>query len=49
MYITYKRNKQKTWYIFFQKINHFYFIRHITNNHVAAQYFGAHQKSKIRN
>jgi hypothetical protein len=40
LYITYKRNKQTTWYIFFQKFHHFYFILNITNNHVAAKYFG---------
>jgi len=38
-YITYKRNKQTTWYILFQKTGQFYFIRYITNNHVAGQYF----------
>ena len=39
-YITYQRSKQTTWYILFQKTGQYYFIRHITNNHVAeAQYF----------
>ena len=39
-YITYQRNKHTTWYILFQKTGRCYFIRHITNNHVAeAQYF----------
>ena len=39
-YITYQRNKQTTWYILFQKMEHCYFIRHITNNHSAeARYF----------
>ena len=39
-YITYQRNKQTTWYILFQKTEQCYFIRHITNNHVAeTQYF----------
>lgn len=38
-YITYRRNKQTTWYIFFSvydKDN--YLIRYITNNHVSAQH-----------
>ena len=39
LYITYKRSKQTTWYILFQKTDQFYFIRYITNNHVAGQYF----------
>jgi len=38
-YITYNRTKQTTWYIFFQKTGSFYFIRYITNNHVAGQFF----------
>ena len=38
-YITYNRNKRTTWYIFFQKTDYFYFVRYITNNHVAGQYF----------
>ena len=38
-YITYKRNKQTTWYIFFQKTDSFYFVRHITNNHAEGQFF----------
>ena len=37
-YITYNRTKQTTWYIFFQKTDSFYFIRYITNNHVAGQF-----------
>jgi hypothetical protein len=39
LYITYKRSQRTTWYIFFQKTGEHYFIRYITNNHVAAQYF----------
>jgi hypothetical protein len=39
LYITYKRNRQTTWYVFFQKIDSFYLIRYITNNHVVAGYF----------
>jgi hypothetical protein len=38
-YITYRANKRTSWYIFYQKRNNIYIIRHITNNHVAAQYF----------
>jgi len=38
-YITYQANKRTSWYIFYQERNHIYLIRHITNNHVAAQYF----------
>ena len=37
-YITYCANKDTSWYIFYQKRNNIYLIRHITNNHVAAQY-----------
>jgi hypothetical protein len=39
-YITYKRNRQTTWYIFFTihgKDN--FLIRYITNNHVSGQHF----------
>ena len=38
-YIPYNRNKNTTWYIFFEKTTHHFLIRHITNNHVAGQYF----------
>jgi hypothetical protein len=38
-YITYKANKRTSWYVFYQERNNIYLIRHITNNHVAAQYF----------
>ena len=38
-YITYRANKNTSWYIFYQERNNIYLIRHITNNHVAAQYF----------
>ena len=41
-YIIYKRNKQTTWYVLFQKTEQRYFIRHITNNHIAeSQYFNS--------
>jgi hypothetical protein len=39
LYITYKRNRQTIWYVFFQKFDSSYFIRYITNNHVSAKYF----------
>jgi hypothetical protein len=38
-YITYQANKQTTWYILYQERNNIFLIRHIANNHVAAQYF----------
>lgn len=38
-YIPYHRNKNTTWYIFFEKTSHHFLIRHITNNHVVGQYF----------
>ncbi len=41
-YITYQRSRHTTWYILFQKMEPFYFIRHITNNHAAeAQHFNS--------
>lgn len=38
-YIFYNRNKNTTWYIFFEKCQNQYLIRHISNNHVVGQYF----------
>ena len=38
-YITYRANKKTSWYIFYQECNNIYLIRHIANNHVAAQHF----------
>jgi hypothetical protein len=38
-YITYRANKTTAWYIFYQQKENVFLIRHITNNHVAAQYF----------
>lgn len=38
-YIAYNRNKNTTWYIFFEKTTYHFLIRHITNNHVAGKYF----------
>jgi len=37
-YITYRRNTNTTWYIFFTQIEDTYWVKYITNNHVAAQY-----------
>lgn len=39
-YISYKRSKRTTWYIFFVGMNNSFVIKHITNNHLSAQYFG---------
>jgi hypothetical protein len=38
-YITYRANKTTAWYIFYQQKENIFLIRHITNNHVAAQHF----------
>ena len=38
-YITYQSNKKTTWYILFQQRDNVFLIRHITNNHIAGQYF----------
>jgi len=37
-YITYRPNKNTTWYIFFYYKGNRYFINHITNNHSTARY-----------
>lgn len=37
-YITYQRNANTTWYIFFSIVEYTYFIKYITNNHVSSQY-----------
>jgi hypothetical protein len=37
-YLSYRANKHTTWYIFFQKHDEYYLVRHITNNYVAAKY-----------
>ncbi len=39
LYISYNRNRQTTWYIFYEKYDQYYYVRHITNNHVEGQYF----------
>ena len=41
-YITYQRNSNTTWYIFFSVIGDTYFIKYITNNHVSGQYIFQH-------
>ena len=38
-YIIYRANKSTEWYVFYQQHGTIFLIRHITNNHVAAQYF----------
>lgn len=38
LYVTYQRNPNTTWYIFFSVDEDTYFIRYITNNHVSGQY-----------
>jgi len=38
-YITFHANKRTSWYIFYQERNNIFLIKHITNNHIAAQYF----------
>lgn len=37
-YITYRRNTNTTWYIFFTQMEDVYWVKYITNNHVVAQY-----------
>ena len=37
-YVTYQRNANTTWYVFFSLIGDTYFIKYITNNHVSGQY-----------
>jgi hypothetical protein len=38
-YIIYRANKTTQWYIFYQQRDTVFLVRHITNNHVAGQYF----------
>lgn len=38
LYVTYQRNPNTTWYIFFSVDGDTYFIKYITNNHVSGQY-----------
>ena len=37
-YITYQRNINTTWYVFFSIIEESYFVRYISNNHASGQY-----------
>ncbi len=38
-YVTYQRNVNTTWYVFFSLIKeNVYFVKYITNNHAAGQY-----------
>jgi hypothetical protein len=37
-YVTYKPNKNTTWYVFFSMRADRYLVRFITNNHVSAQH-----------
>lgn len=46
-YITYQRNSNTTWYIFFSVIGDTYFIKYITNNHVSGQYIFYHISMNI--
>ncbi len=39
-YISYQRNANTTWYIFFTQIGDVYWVKYITNNHVAAHHLG---------
>jgi len=39
LYFTYNRSAQTTWYIFLEETETAYWIRHITNSHVAGQHF----------
>ncbi|GHT41586.1 hypothetical protein AGMMS49965_11600 [Bacteroidia bacterium] len=38
-YIRYPANKHTSWYGFYQQVVNRFYVWHITNNHVAAQYF----------
>lgn len=37
-YVTFKPNKNTTWYVFFISKGYRYIVRYITNNHVSAQH-----------
>ncbi|MEL5892852.1 hypothetical protein AAE250_05025 [Bacteroides sp. GD17] len=37
-YITYQRNNNTTWYVFFSIVEESYFVRYISNNHASGQY-----------
>ncbi|GAP72858.1 hypothetical protein SAMD00024442_48_9 [Candidatus Symbiothrix dinenymphae] len=38
-YIRYPANKHTSWYGFYQQVVNRFYVWHITNNHIAAQYF----------
>ncbi|MBQ9640263.1 MAG: hypothetical protein IJV06_01670 [Bacteroidaceae bacterium] len=38
-YFTYTPSTHTTWYIFLEETDTVYVLRHITNNHIAGQYF----------
>ncbi|GHT24803.1 hypothetical protein AGMMS4957_18450 [Bacteroidia bacterium] len=38
-YIKYSANRHTSWYGFYRQEWNVFFVQHITNNHVAAQYF----------
>lgn len=38
-YFIYRKSPRTTWYIFFEETDQAYYIRHITNNHIAGKYF----------
>ncbi|MFN8236942.1 MAG: hypothetical protein U0T77_02130 [Chitinophagales bacterium] len=42
LYISYKSSKRTMWYVFFTKKEHFYIIKHMTNNHMATAQFLNH-------
>jgi len=37
-YLSYRANKQTTWYVFFQKHDEYFLVRYITNNYSASKY-----------
>lgn len=37
-YISYRRNSNTTWYIFFSQVEETYWVKYITNNHVISQH-----------
>ncbi|MFR9164949.1 MAG: hypothetical protein ACLVKO_01515 [Dysgonomonas sp.] len=37
-YVSYRRNKNTIWYVFFNYTENIYYVRYIANNHAVAQY-----------
>lgn len=37
-YVSYRKNKNTQWYVFFNLEDNIYYIRYIGNNHICAQY-----------